>query len=76
MAIMRVIMVKLLCQAVMGHIPPLGCLLSGARRCRWLWLVLSDIKWPLYLRILALGSHAWLPGARVCAEPGLKEELD
>jgi hypothetical protein len=52
MTIMCVLSVEL-CQVVMGQILALKCVLLGT--C-WLWLghVLFDIKWPRYLRILAL----------------------
>jgi hypothetical protein len=44
MAIMRVLMVELLYQAVMGRILAPECLLPGVRGCLWLRLILSDIK--------------------------------
>jgi hypothetical protein len=58
MTIMRVLVVELLCQAVMGWIPALECLLLGMRGHLWLCLALYGIKWPHYPRILALGSLA------------------
>jgi hypothetical protein len=58
MMIMRIFVVELLCEAVMGWIPALECLLPGTRGCMWLCLVLSGIKWPRYMRIPALGSLA------------------
>jgi hypothetical protein len=81
--IMRVFMVKLLCQVVTGQVPVLECLLLGTRGRQWLCLVLSDIKWPCYPRIPTLGHlpgtgnpEVWLREARVCAEPRLEEKLD
>jgi hypothetical protein len=44
MAIMCVSLAEWLCQAVMGRIPALKCLMSGARGCLWLHLVVPDIK--------------------------------
>jgi hypothetical protein len=44
MTIMRVLVEELLCQAVMGQIPALECLLLGACGRLWLCLVLSGIK--------------------------------
>jgi hypothetical protein len=44
MTIMRVLVEELLCQAVMGQIPALECLLLGACGRLWLCLVLSVIK--------------------------------
>jgi hypothetical protein len=44
MTFMHVLVVESLCQAAMGWIPSLGCLLSDARESQWLCLVLSDIK--------------------------------
>jgi hypothetical protein len=44
MSIMCVPVVKLLCQVVMGQIPVLKYLLSGARGCLWLYLVVPSIK--------------------------------
>jgi hypothetical protein len=71
MAIMHIFMVKLLCQAVMGWILVLECLLPGACGCARLRPVLSGIKWPCCPRIPALE-----PLAQVCAELGLEEVLD
>jgi hypothetical protein len=81
--IMRVLAVELLCQAVMGRILILTCLLPGARRRMWLCLVLSGIKWPHHSRSPTLGPlawylgypRAWLPGARAHAELGCEVEL-
>jgi hypothetical protein len=63
MMIMRAFMVKLLCQALMGRIPALECLLVGAHRCLWLRLILYDIKWHIFLRVLALEllTRYWQP---------------
>jgi hypothetical protein len=44
MVIMRVLVEELLCQAVMGLILVLECLLSGARGHMWLRLVMPDNK--------------------------------
>jgi hypothetical protein len=44
MTIMRVLMVKSLCQAVMGHVTILGCLLPDTRGCMWLHPVMLSIK--------------------------------
>jgi hypothetical protein len=59
MALMCVHVVELLCQAVTGQIPSLKFLLPGVRRCLWLCVVLSGIKRPRYLMILALRSSPW-----------------
>jgi hypothetical protein len=58
MAIMRVLVVELLCQVVTGHIPTLECLLLDVSGRLWLRLVISGLKWPRYVRILARGSLA------------------
>jgi hypothetical protein len=58
MTVMRVLMVMLLCQTVMGWIPALERLLPGERGNLWLCLELSGIKWPHYSWIPALGSLA------------------
>jgi hypothetical protein len=83
MTFMCVLMVELLCQAGMGWISALECMLSGARGSQWLCLILSGIKWLRHPRIPALWSLAryqrpqvWLLGARTHAESGHKEELD
>jgi hypothetical protein len=84
MVIMRVLMEELPCQAVMGHIPILECLLSGTRGLLWLRLVLPGIKWHRYLKTPALwpltqySGHprAWLPRARASATLGCVGELD
>jgi hypothetical protein len=44
MMIMCVLVVELLCQAMMGWVPTLECLLPGAFGCMWLRIVLSSIK--------------------------------
>jgi hypothetical protein len=44
MSIMRVLVVELLCQVVMGQIPVLECLLLGTRGRMLLCLVLPSIK--------------------------------
>jgi hypothetical protein len=44
MMFMRILMVESLCQAVMGWISALQCLLSDVRGSLWLCLVLSNIK--------------------------------
>jgi hypothetical protein len=41
MAVICVLVVKLLCQAMMGRVPLLECLLSGMRGCLWLHFVLA-----------------------------------
>jgi hypothetical protein len=72
--IMCVLMVKLLCQAVMGP----STRVSVARH---VWV--SGIKWHDFPRILALGSltqywkkpQAWLSGMRVRAELGHSVDL-
>jgi hypothetical protein len=51
MAIKRVLMVELLCQAVTGWIPVLECPLSGACGCLWLRPIMSGIKWRSFPRI-------------------------
>jgi hypothetical protein len=58
MMFMRVLMVESLCQTAMGSIPPLECLLPGARGSQLLRLVLFAIKHPFHLRTPALGSLA------------------
>jgi hypothetical protein len=54
MMIIRVLMVELLCQAVIGQIPTLECKLPGTGGCLLFHLILSGIKWPRYPRTLAL----------------------
>jgi hypothetical protein len=54
MTFMHVLVVELLCQAVMGRISALECLLSSTRGSQWLHLVLFGIKWSRYLRTSAL----------------------
>jgi hypothetical protein len=44
MAIMHVLAVELLYQAVMGRVPILECMLPGTRGRLWLCLVLSGIE--------------------------------
>jgi hypothetical protein len=44
MKIMRIFVVKLLCQEVMRQIPVLECQLPSAYGRQWLCHVLSDIK--------------------------------
>jgi hypothetical protein len=58
MAIMYVLSLDLLCQAVMGRVPVLECLLLGARVCQRLRPILFGFKWPRSLRELALGLLA------------------
>jgi hypothetical protein len=50
MVIMRVPVVELLCQAAMGQIPTLKCLLSGVCGCLWPHLVVSNIECHHFLR--------------------------
>jgi hypothetical protein len=47
MAIMHVLSLDLLCQAVMGRVPVLECLLLGARVCQRLRPILFGFKCPL-----------------------------
>jgi hypothetical protein len=54
MVIMRVLVVELLCQVVIGCVPVLESLLPGTRGRLWLCLVLPDIEWPRFLRTPAL----------------------
>jgi hypothetical protein len=58
MMVMRGHVVKLLCEAVMGWVLVLKCLLLGAHGCLWLRLVLSGIKWYLFSRTAALGPFS------------------
>jgi hypothetical protein len=58
LAIMRVLMMELPCQAVTGQILGLKCLLSSACGRLWLRLILSGIEWPRGPRIPTLGSLA------------------
>jgi hypothetical protein len=44
MRIMRVLIVKSICQAAMGRVPILECLLQGARGRPWLRPVMPDVK--------------------------------
>jgi hypothetical protein len=48
--IMHVLVEELLCQAVMGWIPILKCLLLGARGHLWLRPVMLGIKWRCFPR--------------------------
>jgi hypothetical protein len=48
MAIMRVHVKELLCQALTGQIPILKCPLSGAHGRLWLPPVMSGIKWHCF----------------------------
>jgi hypothetical protein len=50
MMIMRVSMVKLLCQMSMGRISALEYVLSGAREFLWLRLVMLGNKYRRFLR--------------------------
>jgi hypothetical protein len=50
MAIMRVHVVDLLCQATMGWIPVLNYLLLGARGRLWPCSIVPGIKWRRFLR--------------------------
>jgi hypothetical protein len=54
MTVMRVLMAKLLWQAVTGRVLVLECLLPGARGCLWLHHVLPSIKWTHFSRTLVL----------------------
>jgi hypothetical protein len=49
--IMRVLMVKSLCQAAMGQVPVVECLLPGTRGCLWLHPVMLGTKWHSFARI-------------------------
>jgi hypothetical protein len=66
MVIMCVLMVELLCEAVTGQILALKYLLPGTSRGSRLLGHMPGTSHP----------QAWLLGARVCAKPALKEELD
>jgi hypothetical protein len=70
MMFVRVLMMELLYQAVMGHISALECLSLGTRGSQRLCLILSGIKWHRHPWTPALGD----PGVR--AESGQKDELD
>jgi hypothetical protein len=50
MAIMCVLTEELVCQAVMGQISVLKCLLSGAHGRLWSHPVMHSIKWCCFLR--------------------------
>jgi hypothetical protein len=56
MMFMRILMVESLCQAAMGWISALQCLLSDVRGSLWLCLVLSNIKWSCWPRMSASRS--------------------
>jgi hypothetical protein len=62
MTIMHILIVKLLCQMVMGWIPVLECPLPGTHGRLGLCLNLSSIKWPHNSRTLTLGPFAWYLG--------------
>jgi hypothetical protein len=79
---MRILVEELLCQAVMGLILVLECLLSGARGHMWLRLVMPDNKWCCFPRTRLqwrLTSTGKPPGvtarAWIRAELGYEEEL-
>jgi hypothetical protein len=84
MSIMRVLVVELLYQTVMGRIPVLECLMPEVCRCLWLCLILSGIKCHCYPRTETLRTlvwylgypRAWLPGARAHVELGCEDKLD
>jgi hypothetical protein len=48
--IMRVLIVKSLCQVAMSPVPELECMLPGASGCMWLRLVIPSTKWHCFLR--------------------------
>jgi hypothetical protein len=50
MTIMRILMVKSLCQAVMGRVPILECMLPDKRGFLWLRHVMLGIKWCCFSR--------------------------
>jgi hypothetical protein len=85
MMIMRILMAMSLCQAALGQVPVLECLLPGARECLWLRPVMPDIKWRCFLRAQLqqlypvlerpLGVTTGGPGARVRAETGYEDGL-
>jgi hypothetical protein len=82
MTIMCVLLEELLCQAVMGRILVLECLLSVTRGCLCLRHVTLDIKWRCFLRTQLQWClpdirkpWAWLPRAWVHAMSGYEEEL-
>jgi hypothetical protein len=56
--IMHVLVVELLCQMMMEQILALESLLPGTCGCIWLCPILSNIEWPRYRRISALGPLA------------------
>jgi hypothetical protein len=50
MMIMHVLMVKSLCQAVMGRVPVLKCLMSGVRGRLWLCPIMLGVIGRRFLR--------------------------
>jgi hypothetical protein len=71
MTIMRVLLVKSLCEAVMGRILLLKCLLPGACGCMWLRPAMPGIKWRYFPRTGSNGfiqywkdSYHYCQGAR------------
>jgi hypothetical protein len=84
MAILLVLVVEWLCQAMKERIPVLQCQLSGVCGLLRLHLVIPGIKWSRYLRTPAIEPfarylgypRAWLSGAWVHAQPGCKDKLD
>jgi hypothetical protein len=72
MMIMHVLVVELLYQAVMEQIPVLECLLPGMHGYQRLRHVMSDTKWPHFLRISTPRSPAryWEPLGMATEGPG------
>jgi hypothetical protein len=56
MAMMHVLVVELLYQAVMEQIPVLKCLVLGARGCLWICPILPDIN-----IVISLGPVSGIP---------------
>jgi hypothetical protein len=83
-AIMRVLMVDLLCQAVTGRIPTLECMLLGARGCLWVRPIMAGIKchcfsrthlqWHLPGTERTLGCNC--RGGQVRADPGREDKAN
>jgi hypothetical protein len=83
MAILRVLVEKLLCQAMMGLILVLECLLLGVHGRLWVRPFKPGIKCYCFLRTRLHGHlpdigepQMWLPGAQVYAESGLGGKAD
>jgi hypothetical protein len=70
--IMCALVVELLCQAVMGHVPALECMSLGTRGRLWLCLVLRGINVHRYPRSPALWPLTWYSGHPRVWLPGVR----